>query len=71
MKTKKQDEKVEQKSVLRSAMISPAPGSPQYDAITRGESRGIPAWASVMLLIVGGAVLVFALVRLVKFSWFF
>jgi len=49
-------------STLRNAVLKPAQSV---------ESRGIPAWASVMLIVVGGAVFVFGLVRLVHFAWFF
>lgn len=60
MKDKKKDEPA---SVLRAAMLQPTPAT--------DEPRGFPAWASVMLLIVGGAVLVFGLVRLIRWAWYF
>lgn len=35
------------------------------------ENRGVPPWASVLFILVGAIVLVFGLVKLVKFAWFF
>ena len=66
--TKKSKQKQKIESVLQGAMLSPKP-SLKMDAPAE-DVAGLSAWISVPLAVVGCALIVFGLVRLIRFAWF-